>query len=125
MVDEVLVYFTRWRINEKDGEGKIYAHQEIEIKGLSDIMYNDFIFSKITDKDFIVEIENEAIGKVVGKGITSKDSISWEFRDTGQELEGFEFYEREGDTTYFMRADYATTDQFRTEIRGKIWKKEG
>lgn len=125
LVDETLTFFTRWKIGAKDDQGRIEAIQEIEIKGLSDIMRNEFIFAEITDKDFVVEIENEAIGIVKGKGIISPESISWEFRDIGQELEGFEFYERQEDNGYYFRADYATTDQFRTEIRGKIWEKEG
>ena len=124
LVDEILVFFTRWKIGEKDSTGRIEAVQEIEIKGLSDIMHNEFVIEEITDKDFVIEIENEAIGKVKGKGILTPESISWEFRDMGQELEGFEFYERQEDNGYHFRADYATSAQFRTEIRGKIWKKE-
>lgn len=124
LVDEVLVFFTRWKIGAKDPSGHIEAIQEIEIKGLSDIMHNAFVFSEITDKDFVVELENESIGKVKGRGILTSETISWEFRNTGQELEGFEFYERGEDNHYHFHADYATTDQLRTEIRGKIWKKE-
>lgn len=123
LVNEVFTFFTRWKIGEKDSEGRIEAIQEIEIKGLSDIMRNEFVFSRITDKDFVVEIENEAIGTVKGKGILTPDSISWEFKDPAQELEGFEFYQREEDNKYRFRADYATTNRFRTEICGKIWEK--
>ena len=105
LVDEVLVFFTRWKIREIDDSGRIEAVQEIEIKGLSDIMHNEFVFSKITDKDFVVEIENEAIGKVKGKGILTPETISWEFRDADQDLEGFEFCERQEDNGYNFRAD--------------------
>jgi hypothetical protein len=38
-------------------------------------------------------------------------------------FEGFEFYEKQDDKNYLMRAEYATTDQFRTLIQGRLWQK--
>ena len=37
-------------------------------------------------------------------------------------FEGFEFYEKQKDDSYLMRAEYSTTDQYRTLIIGKIWE---
>ncbi len=120
---ETLTFFTRWKVREKDGQGRIYARQEIEIKGLSERMQSEFVLFNITDQAFEIEIENEALGKVLGKGIILPASISWEFKDAPHALEGFEFYEKIDGQNYRMRADFATEDNFRTAIEGKIWKK--
>ena len=47
--------------------------------------------------------------------------IAWEFRDPDIGFEGIEFYEKQSDTEYLMKAEYATADQFRTNIQGKVW----
>lgn len=122
-IDENLHYFTRWKVSEKDGEGKIYCSQEVQVRGLSDVMHNEFVFSEFTPSTFVVQLENESLGCIQGKGLISKDSIGWEFKNPGEELEGFEFYERKGDNDYLMRAEFATDDDFRTQIQGKIWPK--
>ena len=98
--------------------------QEIEIKGLSDIMQSECCLLAITETEFSFEMDNSVIGKVQGKGFVSPKSISWEIVDSAGELEGVEFYQKESKDLYRMRADYATSDQFRTEIKGKIWRKE-
>lgn len=123
-IDENLSYFTRWNVSEKDGEGKIFCTQEVQIKGLSDIMYNEFVFSEFTPTSFVVELDNETLGKVKGKGIISEETFGWEFKNPGGDLEGFELYERMGNNDYSMRAEYATDDDYRTQIKGKIWHKE-
>jgi hypothetical protein len=123
MVEEELDFYTRWQVMPSDEEGAIRAVQEIQIKGLSDIMHNRFIFTEINNGKFLLELENQALGKVVGTGIFDKKLIAWEFRLKEIGFEGFEFYEKQKDGSYLMRAEYATTDQFRTAIRGKVWEK--
>lgn len=123
MVEEDLNFFTRWRILPLDDAGIIKATQEIQIKGLSDVMHNEFIFSNIDGGKFDIELENQALGKVVGRGIIDDKLIAWEFRLNEVGFEGFEFYERQDDGLYLMRAEYATSDQFRTIIEGKVWEK--
>ena len=49
--------------------------------------------------------------------------IAWEFRVPEIGFEGFETYEKQPDDTYLMHAEYATDDQLRTVIKGKIWQK--
>ncbi len=44
MVEEELNFFTRWNVSHKDPYGIIECTQEIQIKGLSDMMLNQFIF---------------------------------------------------------------------------------
>ncbi len=121
MVEEELGFVTRWSISDRDPTGKIECVQEIQVKGLSDVMHNQFSFYDITQSNFAVDLENPALGRVVGTGIISEKVIGWEFRVEDLGFEGFEFYELQEDGSYLMRAEYATSDQFRTVIRGKVW----
>lgn len=122
MVEEELAFFTRWNVANKDPNGKIECVQEIQVKGLSDIMFNQFSIFDVTGPTFAITLENQALGKVTGKGIINDKLIAWEFRIKDIGFEGFEFYEKQPDDSYLMRAEYATTDQFRTIINGKVWK---
>lgn len=120
MVDEELGFFTRWNFLKTNG--KIEGIQEIQVKGLSDIMHNQFTFSNFAQNKFVIELENQALGRIVGVGLATDKVIAWEFRIPDLGFEGFEFYERDADDNYMMRAEYATRDQFRTLIQGKVWK---
>lgn len=122
MVEEELAFYTRWKVTQKDDHGKIECIQEIQVKGLSDIMQNQFLFYDLNPGKFSIELENTALGKVCGTGLISEKVIAWEFRANEVGFEGFEFYEKQPDETYLMRAEYATADQFRTIITGKVWK---
>lgn len=123
MVEEELDFFTRWNMGTLDSEGKIPAFQEVQIKGMNDIMHNQFLIKDLSTSQFTIELANAALGTIVGKGIIKEDLVAWEFRENEIGFEGFEFYERQPDGTYLMRAEYATPDQYRTIIRGKIWEK--
>jgi hypothetical protein len=122
MVDEELAFFTRWKVAQKDDSGKIECVQEIQVKGLSDIMQNQFLFYDLAPGTFVIELENVALGRVVGNGVISDKVIAWEFRAPDLGFEGFELYEKQEDMSYLMRAEYATADQFRTVIKGKVWQ---
>ncbi len=122
MVEEELAFYTRWNISQRDDTGKIECVQEIQVKGLSDIMLNEFAFFDLAPGKFSVDLENPALGKVTGSGLITDNVIAWEFRANDLGFEGFEFYEKQPDGTYLMRAEYATADQFRTLIKGKVWK---
>lgn len=121
MVEDELAFFTRWNVAHLNGSGQIECVQEIQVKGLTDIMINHFIFYDLTPTSFAVDLENQALGKVVGQGVISDSVIGWEFRVGDIGFEGFEFYEKQPDGSYLMRAEYATSDQFRTLIKGKVW----
>lgn len=123
MVEEELDFFTSWNLGALDQDGAIAAMQEVQIKGMNDVMQNQFHISDLSDTQFTIELENAALGTIYGKGIIKNNLIAWEFRDNEMGFEGFEFYEKQDDGTYLMRAEYATPDQFRTTIRGKIWEK--
>jgi hypothetical protein len=122
MVEEELSFFTRWNVSNKNPEGLIESVQEIQVKGLSDIMMNQFVFTNITTNSFTIELENQALGKIVGTGVIDDKVIGWEFRMPELGFEGFEFYEKQPDNSYLMHAEYSTSDQFRTLIKGKVWQ---
>lgn len=123
--EEDLGYMTKWSVENVSHSGEIECSQEIQLKGLSDVMYNKFILTEITPTQFTVYLENDALGKVAGYGIITPDVIGWEFRIKEIGFEGFEFYERQSDGSYHMRAEFSSGDQFRTTIRGKVWQKIG
>lgn len=124
MSDEELDFYTRWNATAKDPQGEIAAQQEVQIKGMSDVMHNQFVITDLTPTHFIIELENAALGTITGKGIIKDNLIAWEFRDQELGFEGFEFYEKQEDGSYLMRAEYSTPDQYRTTIKGKIWEKK-
>lgn len=121
MVDEELGFYTRWNISEVD-PGRIECIQEIQVKGLSDIMLNQFSFFDLSLNNFSIQLENHALGSIQGTGLITDKIIAWEFRIPDIGFEGFEFYEKDQEESYLMRAEYATRDQFRTLIQGRLWK---
>lgn len=120
MVSEELGYSTRWNVSADDGSGKIECTQEIQVKGLSEVMHNQFLIYGMASGEFAIDLENPALGRVTGKGIINEKVIAWEFRVEAIGFEGFELYEKQDDA-YIMRAEYATDDHFRTLIQGKLW----
>jgi len=122
MLEEELVFFTRWTVRSREGENPIECTQEIQVKGLSDVMTNHFLLSEFSLSSFSVVMENHAVGKVSGKGILCEDKIGWEFRVKEIGFEGFEFYEKKTDDSYIVHGEFATSDELRTTIRGKIWR---
>jgi hypothetical protein len=122
MVEEELGYYTKWNVSQKSNDGKIECIQEIQVKGLSDIMHNQFLFFDVGTGNFSLELDNPAVGKITGKGLITDKVIAWEFRSPQMGFEGFELYEKQPDESYFMHAEYATTDQLRTVIKGKVWQ---
>jgi len=121
MVEEDLNFYTKWIIQENDVAGKIQATQEIQVDGISENMKNILNFYDFGSKNFSVEMENLSIGRVVGNGIYDDKLIAWEFKDNDLNFEGFETYYLQEDGSYLMHAEYVTSDQFRTQIEGRIW----
>lgn len=124
VMNEKFPFYTRWKIPSADEEGAISCVQEIEIGGLSDTMLNQFFFYDLSESHFCAELNNQSIGKVIGKGFVSAKLIGWEFRLGHLGFEGFEFYEMTGEIdAYLVHAEYCASDDFRTIIHGKLWKK--
>lgn len=124
MMEEKLPFYTKWKIPQADDLGRIECAQEIQISGLNDLMLNQFAFYDIKNGKFTIELENQSLGKVVGRGIITPQKIAWEFRLNNLGFEGFEFYEKVDNNSYKLHAEYSTNDEFRTVIHGRIWKKE-
>lgn len=122
MVSEELSFFTRWNASTVDGDGRIECLQEIQVKGLSDVMHNEFFIYNLANGEFTIDLENPALGRVTGTGLITDKVIAWEFRVEEIGFEGFELYEKQDDKNYLMRAEYATNDQFRTLIQGRVWQ---
>ncbi|MBN2479989.1 MAG: hypothetical protein JXA94_07155 [Parachlamydiales bacterium] len=121
MVEEQLNFLTKWQVNEADFAGKIQSVQELQISGISENMRNELTFYDFTEGKFSVEMENLNIGRVVGKGVYDDKLIAWEFRENDLNFEGFETYHLQKDGSYIMHAEYVTSDQFRTQIEGKLY----
>lgn len=123
MVSEELGFFTKWNAAAPDGDGRIECFQEIQVKGLSDIMHNEFLIYNVNHAgEFAIDLENQALGRITGTGLITDKVIAWEFRVVEIGFEGFELYEKQDENNYLMRAEYATSDQFRTLISGRVWK---
>lgn len=121
MVEESLVYFTNWNIPGRDYTGKIQCVQEIQIQGLSENMRNELSFFDFQPKSFTVEMENQNVGRIMGNGLYDEKLIAWEFRENDLKFEGFETYLLQDDGSYLMRGEYVSSDQFRTQIEGRLW----
>lgn len=124
--NEQIAFSTRWTIQEEaqhEGKSRISCLQEVEMRdGGSEKLKNKLTFSDITPTHFAVELSNEMAGQVFGKGIVDAGTIAWELREKSG-FEGFEVYELQENGEYFFHAEYASTENFRTIIDGRIWKK--
>ena len=68
-----------------------------------------------------MELHNELVGHVIGKGVYSDKEVAWEFRGHPS-FEGFEVYHLRDDGDWSVHAEFASPDQFRTVINGRVWK---
>jgi hypothetical protein len=118
---ERLRFYTKWKI-EKEEQGIIKCVQQVEMEGGEESAFNHFSFSSITPQGFVIELNSDQLGILKGKGIIDPKTIAWEFRGY-PEFEGLEVYELQENGDYMLHAEYASTDQFRTIIDGRIWKK--
>lgn len=118
---EHLRFYTKWLIEEGDA-GLIHCRQVVEMEGGKDQVFNQFVFSNILSDSFALELSNEIFGTIKGKGVIDAKTIAWEFRGN-PDFEGFEVYELQENSDYMLHAEYATDEQFRTIIDGRIWRK--
>lgn len=116
-----LRFYTKWLL-EKDDAGHVHCQQHVEMEGGQDRVFNVFLVSHILSESFVIELSNEMLGKIYGKGVIDAKTIAWEFRGH-PEFEGFEVYELQENGDYMLHAEYSSVEQFRTIIDGRIWKK--
>jgi hypothetical protein len=117
---ELVHFYTRWLFGSVEG-GTITGTQEVEMPGNEPNMMNRFAFSNVTPSSFAIELENEILGYVKGSGVIDDKTIAWEFHGSNG-IEGFEVYTLQDNGDYMLHAEYASPDQFRTIIDGRIWK---
>lgn len=118
---EFIKFYTRWQISQETPQ-QTKAIQVVEMHGVPEHVVNIFIFNRLSPTSFSVFLENELMGKVSGTGLTTENTIAWEFRNQ-TDMEGFEVYEIQDNGDYLLHAEYSSTDQFRTIVDGLIWKK--
>jgi hypothetical protein len=123
MSEEPLHFVTRWKRHAEDASGIIEVIQEVQIKGINEMMINHFTFSQFDSKKMNIILENNTVGKVEGIGVVNAHVIGWEFNRPDVHFQGFEFYEKQNENQYLMKAEYSSDDEYRTFISGKIWKK--
>jgi hypothetical protein len=121
MVEENLKYNSNWNILNRDPAGKIQCVQDIQIQGLSENMRNELSFFDFQGRNFLVEMENQNVGHIIGKGVFDDKLIAWEFRENDLKFEGYETYLLQDDGSYLIKGEYVSSDQFRTQIEGRIW----
>ena len=121
MAEDEMSFFMRWNIAPSDGLEPIECVQEIQVVGLSEIMHNEFAFFLQTGGAIDVELDNQTLGIIGGNGFIDPQKIAWEFERPDVGFSGYEFYQKY-ENDYLMHAEYATVDNFRTQIRGRIWK---
>lgn len=121
MVEEELIFNTQWSVQNKDFAGKVVCAQEIQIQGLSENMRNELSFYDFQKEAFVVDMENQNVGRIVGQGVCNDKMIAWEFRNNDMNFEGYETYNLQPDGSYQMKGEYVTSDQFRTQIEARIW----
>lgn len=115
-------FFTKWTIEKATEHHKILAQQTVEMPENDRPMHNLFAFKNITENSFIIELENELIGSISGKGVIDGKTIAWEIREK-EGFEGFEVYELQNEQEYILHAEYASSPHIRTIIDGRLWKK--
>lgn len=121
MAEDKLDFETTWRVLAQEDE-KIYFHQTVDVKEFPEAMSNHFYIDEIKENSFAIHLENDLIGKAHGKGVISPTLIAWEFREKGQEFEGFEIYELQEDGSYSVRAEFSAGEGFRTYVQARIEK---
>ena len=118
---EKLRFYTRWMASGMATEG-IRCQQKVEMEGGEETVYNQFLFFHLRESAFQIQLENDLVELVVGKGVLDQKTIAWEFRGNGK-IEGFEVYTLQENGDYLIHAEYSSPDLFRTLIDGRIWKK--
>ena len=117
---DAIDFFTRWEITESDRI--LTCHQEVEMKGVENKVENTYLVSHITRHSFSIDLSNESIGKVHGKGVIDSSHIAWEIRGQ-KDFEGFEVFELQAAGDYKFHSEFFSPDQFRTIVDGRLWKK--
>lgn len=118
---ETLHFATKWEIKE-GVNNEIWATQQVEMRGINDRVVNRFRLFDLTQTHFAIELQNELIGSVIGKGLYDQVQIGWEFLQHS-DFQGFEVYREIHETEYSLHAEFCSSEDYRTIVHGRIWKK--
>lgn len=124
---EIIPFYTKWDVGILKND-VINCIQRVEKQGVDEAIVSILQFSKISESTFEVMLENEISGLIRGSGTVNAKTIAWEFKERAQyeDTEGFlgnEIYMLETDGGYSLHAEYFTDPQYRTFIKGQLWKK--
>jgi hypothetical protein len=119
---EELRFFTRWTVSETEEEGTYLWTQRVEMAQDGEKIENHFAFTPLKEGIFSVKLENEFIGKAIGKGVFDENKVAWEVTSP-ESFQGFESYIKKEAGRFAFHAEYIAPDNFRTIINGEIWKK--
>jgi hypothetical protein len=122
-VEEKIPFIIKWMIPTfKPEDPYLELLQQIQIKGHTDSLNNNFVLKDFQKHHFSIILENDNIGQIAGHGQIKNNWIGWEFKQNLLGFDGFEYYQHQGDGHYIMEAEYSTSDDLRTVMRGKLWK---
>lgn len=118
---DVIKFYTKWQI-EKTGD-TMHCHQAVEMQNVDQKTINAYTVRNIDDGSFEIELTNEVLKEIKGKGSFNQTVLSWEFNipDVFVGQETYEKMEAEPNL-YSFHAEYASEELFRTIIDGIIWK---
>ncbi len=119
---ELIRFYTRWTI-EKDKQGRLICNQVVEMQGIPEKVENRFLVYGFDETKFKIDMHSDAVGSATGTGIVDKKTIAWEFHGQAG-VEGYEVYELQENGDYMLHAEYASSEQFRTIIDARIWRKD-
>lgn len=118
---DIIKFYTKWVVDDEE-DGRIQCIQKVEKVDVDDDLTSFYRLSEITEKNFVMDLDNELVGKVKGKGVITESSVGWEFPSESG-CEGFEIYHVQPNGEYTLHAEFMS-GQFRTRIDARLWKKE-
>lgn len=118
---DIIPFYTQWEVFPTQNN-IIEATQKVEMEGTKETLLNHYRLHSLSPDAFLLELTNELLGKVEGRGLIKDKQIGWEFRGQAT-FEGFEAYCLDDQGDYALHAEYASPDQYRTIINGRLWQR--
>lgn len=118
---EFVKFHTKWELN-RETPFTTRATQLIHMVGIERPTVNMYTFHHIEDGTFQIQLENELLGVIQGKGLFDEKVIGWEYK-TDESFGGFETYELQENGDYFQHAEFGGNEDYRTIIEGLLWQK--
>lgn len=119
---EHIHFYTRWTSHPENETVAYRWTQEVEMQGTNERVDNHFLITPLSDTAFTISLENDIVGKALGKGVIDPKKMAWEIKSPDA-FHGFEIYELQENGDYMLHAEYVAQDNFRTLIDGRIWQK--